>query len=105
MSRLPLKAIELVDDDQSHVPHGPQQVSACVQLTARRQALAHVSTTAAALNALSAALKEAGAPGLAWDADYIAGEVHALTDAIAALVEAGRTSPTDQGEANHLRAD
>lgn len=105
VSQLPLKAIEPVEDDQSDVPQRPQQVSAGVQLAARRQALSHISTTATALNALSTALKEAGAPGLVWDADYIAGEVHALTDAIAALVEAERTSQTDQGEASHLRAD
>ncbi|MFD2794453.1 MULTISPECIES: hypothetical protein [Promicromonospora] len=85
-----------------------EQVPADGRLPVLRQALSNAGTAAAALVDLSAELRQAGVPGLAWDSDYLADQVDALAGAIALLVKAGdeqtgTTGPTDQGEAERPR--
>lgn len=85
-----------------------EQVPADVRLTVLRQALSNAGTTAAVLVDLAAELRHAGVPGLAWESDYVAGQVDALAGAIALLVKTAEepTEPTDQRAADQPgRAD
>lgn len=75
-------------------------VPTAVRLAALRQALAHAGAVTAILIDLSAELRQAGAPGLAWDTDYLADRVDALAGVTALLVkseeiEAGPTDTSD----------
>jgi hypothetical protein len=85
-----------------------EQVPADIRLTVLRKSLSNASTTATALVDLAAELRHAGAPGLAWDSDYLADQIDALAGAIALLLKAAEepNEPTDQRAADQPgRAD